>query len=460
MVNSMNKKPLPPGYWTIDRIRKEKDKYKSVRDWRENNISSYAAASRLKLLPELTKDLYKEIKSYGYWDINQIKDRIQNFKTFKEWYQKDNKSYSAARRLGLLNHKITNHLLKIEGRPVQKWTKINVLNNAKMFNSKGLWKSSFPTAYRAARDRGYFNEAVKHMDLLGNKHFRCLYTIEVLNENKIYVGLTQNFKTRISSHLKSDRFKKYKKNQLKINKETDYLEVNKAAKLEQKLILMKKRKGYLILNRMVGGGIGGQTLIWNKENVLLSAKKYSHKVRWKEMEPGAYASALRNNFLEEATQHMTILNPKGKWSIKENVLANAKKYSSKSSWMKSSSGAYESAKRNEWFKEAVKHMSKPLIKSKWTKSSITKIAKKIKYKKDFHSSFPGAYEAAKKNGWFTEITSHMENKRLLPIKWDKKNVIKDAKIYVKKSEWKKMSPGAVAASKRGNYYDEATSHMQ
>ncbi len=61
--------------------------------------------------------------------------------------------------------------------------------------------------------------------------------------------------------------------------------------------------------------------------------------------------------LKSITAHMKLLSQKGKWS-KKVVLADAKKYKLKSEWFKNSQSAYSSAKKNEWFKEAVAHMPK------------------------------------------------------------------------------------------------------
>ena len=43
---------------------------------------------------------------------------------------------------------------------------------------------------------------------------------------------------------------------------------------------------------------------------------------------------------------------------------------------------------------------------------------------------------------------------------DKKKVLANAQKYKKKSVWKKNSPGAHGAARKGGYYKEATSHMK
>lgn len=453
-------KPKPPGYWTIKRIKESRDKFEKVRDWYENEFGAYAAASRLKILPELTKNLKKEIVANDYYDADKIKEAIKDFTSFKQWLEEDKKTYAAAQRRGLLDDKsITGHLIKTEGKPISKWTKNAVLEDALLDDTRSAWKLRSPAAYRASRDRGYFDEAVKHMTLMGNKYKRCIYSIEIKGKNKIYIGLSQHFKTRMNAHLKSERFKKYKEDEIIMTQLTNYIDREKAAQLEMNLIKQKEEQGYELLNKDIGGGLGGAVLEWTKDKVLESAKKEKHKVRWSENEPGAYAAALRDGYFEEATAHMEVLNPKGKWSEKEDVLADAKKYQSRSVWQKSSVGAYEAAKNNDWFEEATAHMTRPDMTQKWTKVAVKNEAKKYKFKSDFNNNAVGAYEAAKNNGWFDEVTAHMDNKRKIPIKWKKKAVLADAKKFKKKSVWKKNSPGAHGAAKKGGYYEEATSHM-
>ena len=47
----------------------------------------------------------------------------------------------------------------------------------------------------------------------------------------------------------------------------------------------------------------------------------------------------------------------------------------------------------------------------------------------------------------------------MPKKWNKKAILKDAKKYKYKIDWKKNSSGARGAARKGEYYDEAVRHM-
>lgn len=92
-------------------------------------------------------------------------------------------------------------------------------------------------------------------------------------------------------------------------------------------------------------------------------------------------------------------------------MTSAKKYKSKSEWQLNEVGAYESAKNNGWFEEATNHMPVRMTnksKLKWTRKTVINSAKKFSSKKEWHKKFSGAYESAKKNGWFEEATAHMK----------------------------------------------------
>ena len=70
----------------------------------------------------------------------------------------------------------------------------------------------------------------------------------------------------------------------------------------------------------------------------------------------------------------------------------------------------------------------------------------------------GAYEAAKKKGIFTEVTSHMQ-KPPQKLKWDDASIATDALKYESKSQWKRNSIGAYTAAKKRGIFDSVTSHM-
>ena len=394
------------GYWTPEKIKEEANKYKTLKEFRINAYAAYLAAIKSKILPEVIKNLPRARVPNSYWTRETIKEAIKDFTSFKQWRKEDHRSHLAATRLNLTyDQELVGHLIKIKGKPIHKWTKKLVLEDALSSNSKSQWKSRSPFAYRAARERGYLSEATEHMELLGNKFKRCIYSIEIKNQNKIYIGLTQNFKTRIKAHMKTKRFKIYKKQQLIFKKLTGYMHVEKAVILEEKIIKEKFDQGFDILNDAPAGSLGGMELIWTKEKVIESAKKYNTIKDWEKAQLGAVLASRRRGYHKEAVAHMKIL--KGKWKVKDDVLNDAKKYSSRSEWAKNSPGASSFAKKNNWYNEATAHMYKTKSRKWFNKEIVIKDALKYKTKSDWHKKSHGAYDAAKKNNWLEEATSHM-----------------------------------------------------
>jgi hypothetical protein len=91
------------------------------------------------------------------------------------------------------------------------------------------------------------------------------------------------------------------------------------------------------------------------ENVTLTAKMYKTKTEWQIAFPGAWQAGKRLGCFEKATAHMEI-KWKKLWDKKSDVIAEAQKFSTRSSWQKGSSGSYAAARRNGWMDEATTHM--------------------------------------------------------------------------------------------------------
>jgi hypothetical protein len=261
--------------WTPEAILEEAKKYNAVMDWVRGSPQSYAAASAHGWIEAATVHMERQIKAPGSWTRGEIVEITRRFKSFAEWISADQKSYQAAQRLGLLDDPdVVGHLAKYQQEP-RKWSKANVLRDAKQYTSKSAWKVGNSGAYKAARTGGYFDEAVAHM---------------TTPKHDVFV-----------------------------------------------------RKG-------------GQKLRWTVERIIEDAANYSTKPEWKAASSGAYMAARRLGCFEQATVHMSVLNPKGKWSTKQAVLADARKYQTRAEWGKKSCGAYEAAKNYGWFDEAIAHM--------------------------------------------------------------------------------------------------------
>ena len=63
------------------------------------------------------------------------------------------------------------------------------------YKTKKEFSEKDKTAYKMAHKRGWIDEICIHMEILGNKYNRCIYSYE-FPDNCVYVGLTCNIDER------------------------------------------------------------------------------------------------------------------------------------------------------------------------------------------------------------------------------------------------------------------------
>lgn len=96
----------------------------------------------------------------------------------------------------------------------------------------------------------------------------------------------------------------------------------------------------------------------------------------------------------------------------------------------------------------------------WSKNRCKKLANKCKTRSEFFHRFYHAYTACQKKGWLTEMCSHMSSPIHKSGYWNvKKNVFREAKKYIKKSDFKKESGSAYRGAIRNGWLDEICLHM-
>ncbi len=138
-----------------------------------------------------------------------------------------------------------------------------------------------------------------------------------------------------------------------------------------------------------------------KDNVLEESKKYSSRTAFKKGSGNAYNSALKNKWLCEMPW-LDVNNKKhkkGYWKIKENVMAEARKYRDKEEFKEKNLTAFFAAYRYgymedmEWLVRRKQHK-----KGYWVYETIEKEATKYNTKTDFFRGNPTAYKTALKLG--------------------------------------------------------------
>jgi len=138
-----------------------------------------------------------------------------------------------------------------------------------------------------------------------------------------------------------------------------------------------------------------------KENVIEESKKYSTRTEFKNGSSKAYEYARLNKWLDEMTwlSNNGDKHPMGYWKIRENIMNEAKKYSTKADFQKGNLTAFLAAHKYGYIDEFYWMIIKKEHKNGyWTYETIEKEALKYNTKTEFFKGNQTAYRAALKLG--------------------------------------------------------------
>lgn len=197
-----------------------------------------------------------------------------------------------------------------------KWTYDAVINESKKYPSIIEFNKNNPSAYNVARKNGWLEE----MTWLERK-----YAIRGFWQSKENV-FTESRKYETMKDFRSGSPRAYE-----VARRNGWLD---------EMVWLKRT------DRIPAG-------FWKiKENVFAESHKYATRAEFCESCYLAYISAKNNGWLEEMTWLAKIdKKSKGYWNVKENVFAEAEKYECKSLFHQKAPGAYASALAHQWLEE-------------------------------------------------------------------------------------------------------------
>ena len=286
-----------------------------------------------------------------------------------------------------------------------KWTFEKCKKEAKKYSTKIEFKNKSPSAYVIANRKKWMKDISAHMKSVGNKYFRCIYSYE-FSDNHVYVGLTFNLDERSSSRkfCKTDAVTKHSNKTKLVPKKkqlTKYVSVEKAKKLEEYYLIKYKKINWNILNKAPAGGIGGNTLFWDKEKCVAAAKSCKTRTEFNKKYRGAYSSSVKNKWIDSI--YKILKSNKGKRNrkyTKDSCREKALLFNTKRDFKKYSKGEFSAAYKNGWLDEIAQHMKRPV---KWTKEFAFEKSKECKNRNEFKTKYKGGYHASLKNNWLNEF---------------------------------------------------------
>lgn len=139
---------------------------------------------------------------------------------------------------------------------------------------------------------------------------------------------------------------------------------------------------------------------WTLETLHEEAKKFNYRGDFKKNSPSAYAIASRRGFMDKICGHM---GKKLKEWTPEDIFAEARKYNKINDFHKNSNSAYDAAKRQGIYDKVVEIITGSKNPSSFDKKDLKESAKKYNSKTAFLKGDPDAYEAARLLGILDEL---------------------------------------------------------
>jgi hypothetical protein len=130
---------------------------------------------------------------------------------------------------------------------------------------------------------------------------------------------------------------------------TDYIDVNEAVLLEEKMLNDYKENNWIILNQVKAGGIGSNDVKWNKETCKDEASKYNCISDFMRKSSGAYNTTMKYGWIDEFFTRKKSVDYY--WNNKELCKEKAKEYKNRSEFCYGSWAAYNYSSKNNWLDE-------------------------------------------------------------------------------------------------------------
>lgn len=360
-------------------------------------------------------------------------------------------------------------------KPHGYWTFKKCLESALKYSSVMEWVKAEPSAYNTARTSGWLAKCCAHMDVQEKRETwtkpRC-------------IASAKKFKTRGEWAVSADQsaYQVARKNgwldeccahmELK-RKDADWWTLERC---KESALKFKTRNEWQLgdgpaYNRarehgwmeeccahMAGRKPAGY---WTLERCIASALMFDTKWKWQQGEHGAYKAARDNGWYEQCCSHMKkFAKPKGYWTL-DLCKASAARFKTRTAWLKGDSAAYQAAKKNGWSDECTTHMGEPRRpKGYWTLENCKESALKFSTRVAWKRGNATAYRAATKNKWLDACCQHMKPAPIPASHWTLKNCKASALEYSSRGEWEKGCNAAYTRARQKGWMDKCCSHMK
>lgn len=445
--------------WTYESCYQEAKKYKRISDFAKKSPGAYGAS-----IENNWRDDYTWLPHAKRWTYEEVYEAAKRYEYKVDFIKNDRGAYDAA----LKNKWIEDFDwfldgIKRTGEKHRKWNYETCFKEASKYKTRGEFGTKSTRAYWIAHQNGWINDYVwlidKRLDLYDGK-IDCVYAYEFLEWHTVYIGRTliERKKDRDREHLyvRNDAVAKFAiKHNIEVPQPIyleDYLTIKEGVGKECFWIEMYKEQGWHLLNSKKGGSIGSLGKgKWNYKTCLTEAKKYKTIRDLLKNAPCAYQKAVKNKWIEEYVWLEDNIKHSKSYYTQEKCLELAKKYSSVVEFRKKQSGAYTSAKENNWLNDYT-WLERQF---KWTEETLFEEAKKYKTRSEFSKAKPGAYEYALKHDLLDKCVWFEESKKPNGY-WTYEKCLEESKKYKYRGDYRTESHGSYKVAIRNGWIDDFT----
>ena len=410
------------------------------------------------------KDLIKKIlledrMKKGFWNQETLRQEALKYTRLSDFSKFNQYAFNQAKKLGKdFFDDITAHMPR--PRSLRPYTDQELIDIALQYGTKKDFMQNDNGAFQVAFRRGteFYNSITSHMKKLGSKHKRMVYGYFFPKSNATYIGLTLNIDNRNLSHIQGDKnltsVRKYilQTGEIpKLVKFTDYIDVDEAALKEIELINKIRDRGYIVLNKVKGGGLGAG-LKYSDDDLKKIASNYNNIKDFYTLNLPAHKAARKRGeeFFKSITAHMA--RNQIDWS-KELVIDLAKNFDSKTDFSEKYPGGRNYAINIGIWDDLFPKEIPP------SDEEIIAIAVDFDTQNDFRIAHPQLFTFAQNRNLLPNINFKKSKKRSAIL--SDNDIITRALKYNTTKEFYTNDNTAYRAVKRkgDDFYNQVTSHF-
>ena len=274
-------------------------------------------------------------------------------------------------------------------------------------NYRSEFAKKFKGEYFAALRNDWLDEICSHMIVVGNHYKRCIYAYEfpdIEGRNYVYVGLTDHIPQRDLVHGRKGAVftfcKKHNVERPKPIQLTDYIDKEEAKEQEGIQLAKYVSKGWIPLNRVKTGSLGGHLANdgFTFDECKARGQKYSKRSEWKREDYPTYYIASKRGWIDKILkQSERFGNAKQKYWTEERIREKALMFSSRSEFWRKEPGACVQAKKMGILDEVCAHMKRRIQPTGFTVEIICQEIDKYETLTDFIANNPRMFEWLRRN---------------------------------------------------------------